>query len=108
MGALLTWLENYLGRIRWTRKPPTVDVLTFSDVLAYFHTGDPGSLEVKGGGLLRRAHRSGHLVFQFFLDREDHVCVDPSGAPYGRTLVARSFDLELSEKFTPTDLIIFR
>jgi hypothetical protein len=50
----------------------------------------------------------GRLVFQVFLDEADRVCAGPSGAPYGRQVIAGHLDDDLLDYLGGGDLLIFR
>jgi hypothetical protein len=107
--AVLRQLFDIVDRVELPRRrPQTVDVLTFRDVVAYFTEKHPADLLISYGALLSTPHPKGRLVFQVFLDEKDKVCSDPDGAPYGRRLIARRFDDELTSYFGGDDLLIFR
>ena len=90
------------------RRPVTVDMLTLADVTGYFASERPPGPGVKAAALLFAPHPSGRQVFQVFLDEEDRVCADASGAPYGRQVIARRLDDELLGYLGGGDLLIFR
>jgi len=90
------------------RRPDVVDLLTFRDVVAYFTDKHPGDPRIRAGALLSGSHPKGRLTFQVFLDKDDQLCCDASGNPYGRRLIARRFDDELATRFGTKELLIFR
>jgi len=79
------------------RRSQTVDTLTFGDVVGYFTDERPGDPRITSGALL-----------SVFLDDADRVCRDPSGTPYGRRVVARRLDDELTDYLGGGALLIFR
>jgi len=90
------------------RCSPTVDTLTFGDVVGYFTDEHPGDPRITSGALLSAGHPKGRQVFQVFLDDADRVCGDPSGRPYGRRVIARRLDDELTDYLGGGALLIFR
>ena len=90
------------------RRSQTVDTLTFGDVVGYFTDERPGDPRITSGALLSAEHPKGRQVFQVFLDDADRVCRDPSGTPYGRRVVARRLDDELTDYLGGGALLIFR
>jgi hypothetical protein len=94
--------------VEMARAPVFVETLTFADVIRYFASERPDDPRVSSGALMRSPHRRGQLLDQVFLDERDQVCVDASGAPYGRRLIAARLDAELAGKFADLDVIVFR
>ena len=90
------------------RRSQTVDTLTFGDVVGYFTDERPGDPRITSGALLSAEHPKGRQVFQVFLDDADRVCRDPSGTPYGRRVIARRLDDELTDYLGGGALLIFR
>ena len=90
------------------RRSQTVDTLTFGDVVGYFTDERPGDPRITSGALLSAEHPKGRQVFQVFLDDADRVCSDPSGTPYGRRVIARRLDDELTDYLGGGALLIFR
>ena len=90
------------------RRSQTVDTLTFGDVVGYFTDERPGDPRITSGALLWAEHPKGRQVFQVFLDDADRVCSDPSGTPYGRRVIARRLDDELTDYLGGGALLIFR
>lgn len=89
-------------------RPGAVDTLTLRDVTAYFASQRPGDPRVTAAALLSVPHPGGRQVFQVFLDAADRVCADPSGAPYGRRVIARRLDDDLLDYLGGGGLLIFR
>jgi len=107
--AVLQQLLAFLDGVELPRRrPQTVDVLGFRDVVAYFTDEHPADPAISSGAMVCTPHPKGRLVFQVFLDDENKVCSGPSGAPYGRRLIARRFDDELTSYLSGRDLLIFR
>ena len=90
------------------RRSQTVDTLTLSDVVGYFTDEHPGDPRITSGALLSAEHPKGRQVFQVFLDDADRLCSDPSGTPYGRRVIARRLDEELTDYLGGGALLIFR
>ena len=105
-GQLAAAFSEPPGRRR--RRPVTVEVLTLGDVTGYFAGQRPADPRIRAGALLSAAHPRGRLVFQVFLDEADRVCAGPSGAPYGRQVIAGHLDDELLDYLGGGDLLIFR
>ena len=107
--ALLRVLGEWGDKLRIPRRRPgVIDELSFADVVAYFTEQHPGDPRISAGALICQPHPKGRLVFQVFLDERDRPCLDPSGAPYGRRLVAGSFDDELTRRLRGDQMLIFR
>ncbi len=98
--------DQALDPPRW--RSQTVDTLTFGDVVGYFTDERPGDPRIISGALLSADHPKGREVFQVFLDATDRVCSDPSGTPYGRRVIARRLDDELTDYLGGGALLIFR
>lgn len=90
------------------RKPGVVESLSFADVVGYFTEQHPGDPRISAGAMVCRPHPRGTLVFLVFLDDRDRPCNDPSGAPYGKRMVAASLDDELLDRLNGKQLLIFR
>jgi len=90
------------------RRPAVIDELSFADVVGYFAEQHPGDPRIAAGALLSQPHPKGRLVFLVFLDGQDRPCRDASGAPYGRRMVAASFDAELTDRLRGEQMLIFR
>jgi hypothetical protein len=90
------------------RRPAVVDELSFADVVGYFAEQHPGDPRIEAGALLCQPHPKGQLVFLVFLDGKDRPCRDASGTPYGRRMVAASFDAELTGRLRGDQMLIFR
>lgn len=90
------------------RRPSVIDELRFADVVAYFTEQHPGDPRIAAGVLLCQPHPKGRLVFLVFLDEQDRPCVDAVGVPYGRRMVAASFDDELTGRLRGEQTLIFR
>ncbi|MGD1225646.1 hypothetical protein AB9Q10_45340 [Streptomyces krungchingensis] len=89
-------------------RPLHLDLLTFDEVVRYFVEDRPPAPEVHHGALLTGKGLSrGIPCFQLFVDRHDHPCLTPSGAPYGRFMVAQRMDDELRSLLAGRELVIF-
>jgi hypothetical protein len=88
--------------------PEKADLLTFADVLRYFHQNYPSDPRVSAGALLSTRHPKGRLIFQVYLTEDEHICLSPSGTPCGRRLLVRKLDGELTERFGGKDLLTFQ
>ena len=91
------------------RRSVAVDTLVFGDVVSYFTGERPDDPRIKAGALLLSAGSGpGRVAFQVFLDEADQVCGDASGTPYGRRILARRLDAELTDYLGGGDLLIFQ
>jgi len=107
--ALADFITGLFERISGPRRrPEVVEELGFADVVAYFTEKHPGDPRIAAGALLCRPHPRGTLAFLVFLDDNDRPCKDPAGTPYGRRMVATSFDEELTRRLHGDSLLIFR
>ncbi|WP_282794534.1 hypothetical protein [Streptomyces sp. CC224B] len=89
-------------------RPLHLRKLTFDEVVRYFVEERPDVPQVHHGALLTRQDLSyGFPCLQLFVDRDNAPCLAPSGAPYGRFVVARALDSELLGMFGGRELIIF-
>jgi hypothetical protein len=89
-------------------RPLELDLLTFDEIIRYFVEERPAAPEVHHGALLaQRGLPHGILCVQLFVDRDNRPCVSPSGAPYGRSMVARQLDPELGQQLRGRELVIF-
>jgi tetratricopeptide (TPR) repeat protein len=101
--TVITAIENITHFI--PIDPETIDVLTYKDVIGYFVTEKPSIKNIKGA-LLKQKHRKGYLMTQVFIDVNNDLVCRNDDSPYGRKLVAKSLDRELSEQFGNTSLLI--
>ncbi|MFE6164150.1 hypothetical protein ACFQ7F_35125 [Streptomyces sp. NPDC056486] len=109
------WIIVLLGQLGETviktaqaPRPIACDLLTFDEVIDYFHDERPEDSQVHHGVLLTQRNRSGAIhCLQLFVDRENKPCIAPSGAPYGRAMVANELDRELMNLLAGKELIIF-
>ena len=91
------------------RRSVAVDTLVFGDVVSYFTGERPDDPRIKAGALLLSAGSGpGRVAFQVFLDEADQVCGYASGTPYGRRILARRLDAELTDYLGGGDLLIFQ
>jgi hypothetical protein len=104
----LQWLTDVFDSIKIKPRLRVVRIIDLEDAVRYFAENHPGDPKIAAGALLRLPHPRGHLLFQVFLDDVDRVCLDESGHPYGRRLVAKSLGRELGQRLAETDLVIFR
>jgi hypothetical protein len=107
-GSIVDLFTPALAEWRRRRPPRIVTELTFRSVVEYFVRQHPGDASIQSGALLRMPHPRGHAIFQVFLDPDSKLSLDSRGRPYGRQLIAMSFDAELSARLQDTDLIIFQ
>ncbi|MFD9902986.1 hypothetical protein [Streptomyces sp. NPDC059063] len=89
-------------------RPLHVDVLSFDEIVRYFVEERPPVPQVHHGALLTQAGSPSRIpCLQLFVDRANRPCLMPSGAPYGRYVVARQLDVELRNMLAGRKLIIF-
>lgn len=89
-------------------KYPTMPLITFQDVVAYFQDQRPDDFRIEAGALIRRPDAGGIVLYQVFLGSKDAIVADDEGVPFGRAVRARAIDDELASRFGRTNLIIFR
>jgi hypothetical protein len=109
LGRLTAVFDQALDLPR--RRSVTVETLTFGDVVSYFTSERPDDPQIKAGALLLSAEPGpgpGRVAFQVFLDEADQVCGDASGTPYGRRILARRLDAELTDYLGGGDLLVFQ
>jgi hypothetical protein len=107
LGRLTAVFDQALDLPR--RRSIDVDMLTFGDVMSYFTGERPDDPQIKAGALLLSAGPGPErVVFQVFLDDADQVCGDASGTPYGRRILARRLDAELTDYLGGGDLLVFQ
>ena len=107
LGRLTAVFDQALDLPR--RRSVAVDTLVFGDVVSYFTGERPDDSRIKAGALLLSAGSGpGRVAFQVFLDEADQVCGDASGTPYGRRILARRLDAELTDYLGGGDLLIFQ
>lgn len=99
--AVLASLDNKLAK-----DPEVISLMTYKSAIEYFVQNRPTLSEVKKGALMREAHSKGYLVSQVFLDDMDEIVCKADGTPYGRKVVVRQFDEELTNSFRGTNMII--
>ncbi|QIR36877.1 hypothetical protein HCG51_09075 [Tolypothrix sp. PCC 7910] len=80
--------------------------MTYESAIQYFVTDHPSDSITKKGAIIRQIHPQGHHLVQVFLNAQNQLILRPDGKLYGRQLVARELDKELSDTFGDQDLII--
>jgi hypothetical protein len=108
LATLLGLVAGLFEKLPGRRKPGVVESLSFAEVVGYFTEQHPGDPRIAAGALVCQPHPRGTLVFLVFLDDRDRPCDDPSGAPYGKRMVAASLDDELLDRLHGKQLLIFR
>jgi hypothetical protein len=86
--------------------PDTVELLTYGEAIEYFVNSSPPDLKVNKGIMLRQPHAKGFMFVQVFLDEKNNLLCKSNGNPYGRRLIVKQFDEELTEHFADKDLIV--
>ncbi|MBB5101109.1 hypothetical protein [Streptomyces spectabilis] len=106
--GVLQLLGGVAIKIAQVPRPLQLKKLTFDEVVRYFVEERPDVPQVHHGALLTRQGLSyGFPCLQVFVDRDNKPCLQPSGEPYGRFMVARELDGELRGMFGGRELIIF-
>ncbi|MER7008076.1 hypothetical protein ABT297_34210 [Dactylosporangium sp. NPDC000555] len=111
--AFFQMLQSAVHQISKVPRPIGVDALTMREVIRYFVSERPADPCVDHGALLvRRRLRTSFrrrvtLCFQVFVDANHMPCSNPAGEVYGRAMVVRRFDPELSAHLAKHDLVIF-
>lgn len=100
----ITFLVNLFEGIEL--EPKIVDKMTYEEAIKYFIQQRPDDDQVSKGVILRESNSKGYLFIQAFLDDENNVVKKKSGMPFGRKLIVREFDEELSESFSDKDMIL--
>lgn len=94
------WLRNVV------KLPEVIPIITYEDMIKYFITDRPNDPRIRKGAILRQTHPQGYHLAQVFLDKNNQVVLSSNSVPYGRQLIARELDDELSEVFGNKELII--
>lgn len=93
------------------QEPEVISVMTYREVVEYFVTERPSSPEIRKGAILRQIYPKNKelfVVYQVFLDGNNElVCHQSNGIPFGRKVLIRNFDEELSNSFQNKNLLIF-
>lgn len=86
--------------------PDTIELMTYGEAIEYFVNHSPPDLKVSKGIMLRQPHTKGFMFVQVFLDEKNNLLSKLNGSPYGRRLIVKQFDEELTEHFSDKDLIV--
>ena len=84
-----------------------IDEMTYEDAIKYFVNQRPSDSRVKKAAMLKESHSKGQLITQIFLDTNNELVCRSNGEPYGRKLIVKRLDDELTEAFAGKNLIIF-
>jgi hypothetical protein len=87
-------------------EPRVIPLLEYDDVFAYFIERSPRVHGDVRGAMIVEEHAQGVLFIQCFIDSQDRPICRRSGVPYGRQLVVKQFDEELTDIFDGQDLVI--
>lgn len=102
---LLRDLERWMHAVL-PLKPDVVDVARYDDMVRYFVDERPVNGRIAKGAMLLLPYRDDQRLVQVFLDRDNNMLSDPDGKPYGRQLIVRSMDDELTRVFGDQELVI--
>jgi hypothetical protein len=80
--------------------------MTYASAIAYFVMDTLPDPRIKRGVMLLKPHFRGHVFIQAFLDEHNHLVLRPDGTMYGRQLLVRELDEELSELFSGNDYVL--
>lgn len=86
--------------------PEVIERISYHEALAYFVDDRPSDSRIVKGAIILKAHQQGQLLIQVFLDKANELVCKSDGKPFGRQLVVRELDDELSETFGGKDLVI--
>lgn len=84
-----------------------VQLLSYGDAVKYFVTDRPADERIARGALLRHQVADGSLVVWLFLNGENKPLADAKGKIYGRKLLVKSLDDELTECFSNNEILVF-
>ena len=99
LSEFIEWLQD-LFKMR-----QVVPIMTYDAAMKYFITDRPDP-KIKKGAILKQKHSQGIHLWQVFLNENNELVLGSDQIPYGRQLVARKMDEELSTTFGKNDLII--
>lgn len=80
--------------------------MTYASAIGYFVMDTLPDPRIKRGVLLLKPHFRGHVFIQAFLDEHNQLVLRPDGTMYGRQLLVRELDDELSELFSGNDYVL--
>jgi hypothetical protein len=95
------------GAFKSVRMAVAERTLTYEEAMRYFveHKGD--SPRIAKGAMLREKDADGKvIVIQCFLDKENNLIVDETGAPLGSVVKVTALDAELLNTFKDKNIII--
>lgn len=84
-----------------------VPLLSYGAAVKYFVTDRPADERIARGALLRHQVADGSLVVWLFLDGENKPLADAKGKIYGRKLLVKSLDDELTDCFSNNEILVF-
>lgn len=84
-----------------------VPLLSYGEAVKYFVTDRPADERIARGALLRHQVADGSLVVWLYLDGENKPLADAKGKIYGRKLLVKSLDDELTECFSNNEILVF-
>ncbi|GDZ95176.1 hypothetical protein PA905_34150 [Planktothrix agardhii CCAP 1459/11A] len=108
-----TPIDSFLDLIqtKLPQEPEVISVMTYKAVVEFFVTERPSFPEIQKGAILRQKYPKKQglfVVYQVFLDgKSELVCRQDNGIPFGRKVLVKNFDEELSDSFQNKDLLIF-
>ncbi|MEZ0094079.1 hypothetical protein [Streptacidiphilus sp. EB129] len=91
------------------RRPPTIDTLTYEQVVAFFVSERPPTPDVRAGAAVRRVEDGQQVVHLVFLDTRGRPML---GGLHGPAAPSRSYqvirmDDELADAFGDKDVLLF-
>lgn len=87
----------------------TRDVLprmTYASAIGYFVMDTLPDPRIKRAVMMLKPHFRGYVFIQAFLDEHNNPVLRPDGNMYGRQLLVRDLDEELSELFSGNDYVL--
>jgi hypothetical protein len=105
VGELARELNDWLRSIL-PIGPEVVPSMSYEDAMGFFLDARPSDPRVVRGAMILQDHPQGRLLVQVFLDGNNDLVSDATGKPFGRRIIVRQLDEELTATFGGTRLVM--
>jgi hypothetical protein len=102
INTMLTFIKGMVESLATER----IEFLTLREAITRFVEVKPERPYPVRGALIAQSHREGKLVVWAFLDRDNNMILDDSGAPLGRKAICAQLDEELTAMLDGRELLI--
>ena len=91
----------------WAEASQQVETVTYNEVIEYFVKQRPNDNRIVKGALMSAPQKNAVKLTWLFLDEQNEAVLKPNRSPYGKQVIAKTIDDDLTDFFDGRSLIIF-